>query len=107
MLIAHFIFSEALRKYPSISMLPRACTKNYIIPGTDILIEKDTFLMIPIHAIQNDPVYFPDPQTFNPERFNDEQSGNENLLFSFGEGPRQCIGKTKIRTYENVQIKTR
>jgi cytochrome P450 len=113
-LIIYFISSEALRKYPSIPMLPRVCTENYIIPGTEVLIQKDTTVMIPVHAIQNDPKYFPDPQTFNPDRFGEEHSANQNLFLSFGDGPRHCIGKTSktilVRVYKflsKVNIHTR
>ncbi|KAF4524102.1 hypothetical protein B566_EDAN007685 [Ephemera danica] len=87
-----WILQESLRKYPPLSMLPRICTKNYVIPGTDIVLEEGTHIVIPIHAIHNDPTHFPDPETFNPDRFSEETTANQNLFLAFGEGPRQCIG---------------
>ncbi|KAF7995737.1 hypothetical protein HCN44_006844 [Aphidius gifuensis] len=47
-----------------------------------------------IHAIQRDPTYFPNPNEFDPERFNDEAVKNRHPMsfLSFGDGPRNCIG---------------
>ncbi|XP_065338077.1 uncharacterized protein LOC135938386 [Cloeon dipterum] len=87
------IFQEALRMYPPVPFLNRVCTKNYTIPQTNVFLEKGTVLLIPTRALQNDPQYFEDPDIFNPDRFNDENSvKNKNLLLAFGDGPRQCIG---------------
>lgn len=34
------IFLETLRMYPIVTVIPRKCTKNYKIPGTDVIVEK-------------------------------------------------------------------
>ncbi|CAB3365211.1 Hypothetical predicted protein [Cloeon dipterum] len=87
------IFQEALRMYPPVPFLNRVCTKNYTIPQTNVTLEKGNVLLIPTRALQNDPQYFEDPDIFNPDRFDDENSvKNKNLLLAFGDGPRQCIG---------------
>lgn len=41
--------------------------------------------------------YYPNPHTFNPERFNEEHGGIKSfrdrcVLLPFGEGPRICLG---------------
>ncbi|CAB3380246.1 Hypothetical predicted protein [Cloeon dipterum] len=88
------IVQETLRKYPPAGGLVRSCTKNYLIPGTNVRIEKGTIVMIPTYSLQNDPKYFPDPERFDPERFCDEDAHHklQYLYTPFGDGPRHCIG---------------
>ncbi|XP_041969448.1 cytochrome P450 6a2-like [Aricia agestis] len=90
----NMIIDETMRKYPPMRALFRRCTKDYLIPGTNVTIEKGTLIFIPIQAIQMDPEYFPNPQEFQPERFS---PGNKKKLhpcvwMPFGEGPRKCLG---------------
>lgn len=86
--------SETIRKYPALPILNRKCTKDYPIPGTDYVIEKDTPIIISLLGLQNDPKYFPNPEKFMPSRFD---KGNEdfvsNAFYPFGDGPRNCIGE--------------
>ncbi|XP_065338079.1 cytochrome P450 6B1-like [Cloeon dipterum] len=94
---------EALRKYPPAGNLMRVCTENYIIPNTEVLVEKGTMLLIPSYSLQNDPKYFPNPEIFDPERFWGENSKGKSQFvhLPFGEGPRHCIGQR----FAFVQIK--
>jgi len=88
------IYIETLRKYPPAGTQIRICTKNYVIPGTDVQIDKGTPITIPSYSLQMDPKYFPDPENFDPERFNEENALHkyQYLHMPFGEGPRKCIG---------------
>nr|CAD7396492.1 unnamed protein product [Timema cristinae] len=88
------IIYETLRKYPSVSNLERLCTKEYAIPHTDVTVEKGTLVMIPVYALHHDPDYFPDPEKFDPERFNQDNKNSfpQYAYLPFGEGPRICIG---------------
>lgn len=70
------VVNEALRKFPPVNVLTRKCTKEYKIPGTDLIIPKETQVMIPVYSIHRDPEYFPDPENFDPERFNEENIKN-------------------------------
>lgn len=92
---------ETLRKHPPFPILPRICNKSYPVPGTDIVLEPGTFVQIPTHGIQRDPEYYPNPEKFDPERFNDEAKSQRHPLtfLAFGEGPRNCIGKKKQQYY--------
>lgn len=42
-----------------------------------------------------DPKYYPNPEVFNPERFNEEEQRNRHkgTYLGFGEGPRLCLGQ--------------
>uniref|UniRef100_A0A1Y1KXB9 Cytochrome P450 n=1 Tax=Photinus pyralis TaxID=7054 RepID=A0A1Y1KXB9_PHOPY len=88
------VISETLRKYPPLSFLTRQCVKNYRHPSHDVEIKTGDMILISLLALHRDPEYFPDPETFDPERFSDE---NKNSIrpFSyipFGGGPRGCLG---------------
>lgn len=82
-------------------MLPfliRSCLSDYPVPGTDFMMEKNTFVLVPIYGIQRDPEYFPNPSQFDPERFTPENKATRPLIthMPFGEGPRICPGKYPI-----------
>ncbi|KAK9685126.1 Cytochrome P450 [Popillia japonica] len=67
------ILLESLRKYPPAPAYCRKCTKDYQIPGTDVIIPKDMTVLIPTTmAVQRDPEYYPDPELFDPERFSED-----------------------------------
>lgn len=87
-------FAETLRKYPSLVNLNRIAKQNYTVPGTDIVIEKGTPVIIPAYAIQMDPEYYPNPEKFDPDRFSSEEKMNRDSMtwLPFGDGPRNCIG---------------
>lgn len=79
--------------------MTRQCVKQYKIPDQDINIEKGIKVVIPILGIHHDEEYFPDPEKFDPDRFNEENSKNRHPYahIPFGEGPRICIGIKKKR----------
>jgi cytochrome P450 family 6 len=89
-----FSLSETLRKYPAVPMLNRECTKDYQIPGTEVVLEKGMKTIIPVMALHHDPKYYPDPERFDPERFNEDEKAKRHhyVYLPFGEGPRICIG---------------
>ncbi|XP_049815179.1 cytochrome P450 6k1-like isoform X2 [Schistocerca nitens] len=88
------VVSETLRKYPPVVILNRECNTEYKIPGTDIVLDKGTKILIPAYGLHHDPEYFPDPERFDPERFSEEQKAQRHpyVYLPFGEGPRICIG---------------
>ncbi|KAK4878993.1 hypothetical protein RN001_007139 [Aquatica leii] len=88
------ILDEVMRKYPPVPFLNRVCLADYKIPNTDIVLKKDTKVLISLLGLQNDPEYFPEPEKFDPERFSmkNKEKLNQFCYMPFGEGPRLCIG---------------
>lgn len=94
------VINETLRMYPAQPMTDRLCVKDFELPAAlpDVkpyVVKKGTNVWIPFYGLQHDPEYFPEPNKFNPERFFDENKGDQcnlNAYYPFGLGPRMCIG---------------
>ncbi|KAK4873126.1 hypothetical protein RN001_015155 [Aquatica leii] len=84
---------ETLRLYPPAATLLRECSKDYIIPNTNVRIEKGCSVLVPTLGIHRDPDLYPNPDEFDPERFSPENIKNRHACawIPFGEGPRNCI----------------
>uniref|UniRef100_A0A182S4Z6 Uncharacterized protein n=1 Tax=Anopheles funestus TaxID=62324 RepID=A0A182S4Z6_ANOFN len=91
------VISETLRRWPIATLLNRECVRDYQCDdghGGKFTIDKGALIFIPIVGMHFDPQYYPNPERFDPERFNEEnkkkiQSGT---YLPFGAGPRNCIG---------------
>ncbi|XP_068981018.1 uncharacterized protein [Bombus flavifrons] len=96
------VLKETLRKYPPFPMLNRQAMENYTFRDTNISIPKGTDICISIYAIQNDSNVYPDPEKFDPERFNEDAVAARHPMsyLSFGDGPRNCIG-ARFAQYQN------
>ncbi|XP_014481499.1 PREDICTED: uncharacterized protein LOC106747956 [Dinoponera quadriceps] len=90
----HMVISETLRKYPTLTILDRETVQSYKITDTDLVIEKGTPIFISLLGLHYDPEYFPDPEKYDPERFNEENIHKiaKGTYMPFGTGPRKCIG---------------
>ncbi|XP_058462595.1 cytochrome P450 9e2-like [Malaya genurostris] len=88
--------SESLRLWPPIPLVDRLCVSDYRVDDGRLhfTIEKGAGISIPIHGLHRDSRYFPDPERFDPERFNDRNKVciNMGAYLPFGVGPRNCIG---------------
>lgn len=119
------VVCETLRKWPAAPLIDRLCVKDYEMEYDDkkFTIEKGINFYIPIYGIHHDEQYFPQPEKFEPERFNDENkanidpdtyipfgkqvkmsmNGSCNLYcLTIGIGPRNCIGSR----FALMEIKT-
>lgn len=84
--------SEALRLYNPVVQLDRVSVEKTNLGDIDI--PKGLHIQIPVYAIHHNHKFYPDPFTFNPDRFLPE---NRHKLvpytyLPFGAGPRNCIG---------------
>eukprot|EP01100_Stratorugosa_tubuloviscum_P010625 TRINITY_DN4583_c0_g1_i1.p1 TRINITY_DN4583_c0_g1~~TRINITY_DN4583_c0_g1_i1.p1 ORF type:complete len:527 (+),score=205.57 TRINITY_DN4583_c0_g1_i1:61-1641(+) len=86
------VFKETLRIFSQTPSIPKCCRKptklgDYIIPANAII-------SIAISALHKNPNYWSDPESFEPERFDEQVSSpiNQYAFIPFSTGPRSCIG---------------
>ena len=88
------VFSESMRLYPPAWVVARTAIRDYTTrSGTAI--PRGAHLICSPMLVHRDPRWWPDPDTFNPERFTDEAKSTRPryAYFPFGGGPRLCIGE--------------
>ncbi|CAK9813265.1 Cytochrome P450 9e2 [Anthophora plagiata] len=93
------VVSETLRIHPPALVTDRVCAKKFKLPPAGpcykgVTVNPGDNILFVIYGMHRDPKYFPDPETFDPERFNKERvaSINPYTYIPFGVGPRKCIG---------------
>ncbi|KAH8277877.1 hypothetical protein KR018_009442, partial [Drosophila ironensis] len=88
------VVDETLRKHPVVGHLVREATKTYVHSNPKYTIEKGTGVLVSVLGIQHDPEFYPDPEKFIPERFDEDQVQQRPpcTFLPFGDGPRNCIG---------------
>ncbi|XP_008554599.3 probable cytochrome P450 6a13 [Microplitis demolitor] len=88
----HMVIQETLRKDSPAGLLRRKSIQSYKLPGTNITLPAGTIVQIPIYSFHHDDRYYPSPETFDPERFNENEKRHPMVHLPFGDGPKNCIG---------------
>lgn len=83
---------EVLRMYPPAGMIVRYNVYEEHYKG--LTIPAGTRLTIPIHLLHRHPLYWKDPDVFQPERWlgKEHPASNKHAYMPFSNGPRNCIG---------------
>jgi len=86
------VFKESFRYNKLFTSHERVCTKDYKIPGTDIVVPTGRIVHVFFESIISSKDTFIDPDNFNPENFNPDHFTNKFADQAFGQGPRACPG---------------
>ncbi|XP_014211424.1 cytochrome P450 9e2-like [Copidosoma floridanum] len=100
------VFYETMRMHP-IAFVSRVCSKDFefppALPGAKpITIKSGTEVFAAVAAIHRDPVYYENPDKFDPDRYSNKKISGDVVNLGFGLGPRMCIGNR----FAILEIKT-
>lgn len=86
------VIEEGMRLYPPAWVTDRMAIADDEVNGVSI--PKDYMAVLVIYALHHDPKYWPEPESFNPDRFDPEKKKQQvpYTYLPFGGGPRLCIG---------------
>ncbi|CAK9799487.1 Cytochrome P450 4C1 [Anthophora quadrimaculata] len=84
---------EALRLYPSVPFISRAPEAD--VQLSDFTVPANTMVHVHIADVHRDPLYWPNPDVYDPDRFLPENSVGRHpyAYVPFSAGPRNCIGQ--------------
>ncbi|XP_075534960.1 cytochrome P450 3A24-like [Dermacentor variabilis] len=88
------VLKESMRFYPGVvGFVSRQPERDYEFNG--IRIPRGLSIMVAVSCIHQDPELWPEPDKFDPERFNPENKPNIHPISfqPFGKGPRACLGR--------------
>ncbi|XP_004473679.2 cytochrome P450 4F3-like [Dasypus novemcinctus] len=98
--LAHLPFltmciKESLRLHPPVGIVSRCCTQDIVLPDGRV-IPKGVISLISIFGTHHNPTVWPNPEVYDPSRFNPENTQKRSPLafIPFSAGPRNCIGQT-------------
>ncbi|XP_055422494.1 cytochrome P450 4F3-like isoform X2 [Bubalus kerabau] len=96
---------ESLRLHPPVTVISRRCTQDTVLPDGRV-IPKGVICLISIFGTHHNPSVWPDPEVFDPFRFDPENiKGRSPVAFiPFSAGPRNCIGQTFAMTEMKVVL---
>ena len=88
-----WVITEAMRLYPPVYILGREAVREVEIGGYRL--SRGTICLMSQWVVHRDPRFFPEPETFRPERWGDalDRQRPRFAYFPFGGGPRICIGQ--------------
>ncbi|XP_052020687.1 cytochrome P450 4F4 isoform X10 [Apodemus sylvaticus] len=86
---------ESLRLHPPVTVISRRCTQDVVLPDGRV-IPKGVICIISIFGTHHNPTVWPDPEVYDPFRFDPENVKDRSPLafIPFSAGPRNCIGQT-------------
>jgi cytochrome P450 len=85
------VIDESMRLYPPAWITDRENLEDDSIG--DFHIRKDTLIGVSFYELHRNPLYWDQPEKFDPERFlGENKKKTAGIYYPFGAGPRMCIG---------------
>ncbi|MFF8958526.1 cytochrome P450 [Streptomyces sp. NPDC014894] len=100
------VITEALRLYPPSWMAMRVAARDTELGGRPI--PAGTMIFYSAYAIHRNPEIFPDPDAFDPDRWEGERAAQvpRGALLPFGAGVHKCIGDVLALTETALIVAT-
>jgi cytochrome P450 len=92
--LARMVVAEAIRLFPPTWIVVRTAYRGDVLPsGARVL--PGSKLYLSQWVMHRSPVWYPEPERFDPSRFTEvaRRSRPRHAYFPFGAGPRTCIGE--------------
>ena len=88
------VIKEAMRIYPPVMAIPRRAVCDTTIGRYSVPAGSEAVIWV--YRTHHDPRFYPDPERFMPERFDDDHSAArpKHAYLPFGAGQRACIGQS-------------
>ncbi|XP_019857503.1 PREDICTED: cytochrome P450 26B1-like [Amphimedon queenslandica] len=90
------VILECQRLWPPFFGGRRICTEKCVIYGH--IIPEGHAVAYMSYSANRDNKVFNDPNQFQPERWRNENKHDRDLVWTFGGGPRRCIGQELVKT---------
>lgn len=100
------VLHEALRLCPPAAGVGRLAVRDIDVNGYRV--EAGTLVAVGIYALHRDPDIWPDPDTFDPDRFSPENTAARDRwhFLPFAGGARSCIGEHFARLETTLALAT-
>lgn len=94
---------EILRLYPPFVGGRRVITQDFTAGGYKMPAGHAVLYLT--YLAQRDPTVFDNPDDFRPDRWHNQNKEDQDKLFCFGQGPRNCLGQTLVWSIVKTVIK--
>ena len=84
------VIDETMRLYPPAWLIDRVALESDV--ANNYRIEKGMLVGIYVYGLHRNAVFWPEPDKFDPDRFQDSRNLTPFTYLPFGAGPRSCIG---------------
>ncbi|MCP4807113.1 MAG: cytochrome P450 [Proteobacteria bacterium] len=84
------VFQETMRLYPPAWVVGRAAAEPFVLG--DVRVPAGTVLLLPQWVVHRDERWFPQADTFRPDRWLEDPQHPKYAFFPFGGGQRVCVG---------------